>query len=102
MVTTAASLDPGAALLRRYAARRGLSISELSRRTGRDRKAIRRLLQGEAIGLKPWRGDPLFRLLVRELEIPEREVKRALAAHFLAVIEGRKPVPVIIGPRIAA
>lgn len=88
MATTAERLDPAAALLNRYRARRGLTISDLARMIDRDRKAIRRLLDGDAIGLKPWQGESLFWLLVRAMEIPEREALRALAGHFQVAVGG--------------
>lgn len=79
---TDANANPIAALLRRYVQRRGVSTHELGRRIGRTQQAVSLLLTGETTGLKPWNGQRLLFLVAGELEIPERELQRALTAHY--------------------
>lgn len=70
---------PVALVVGRYMQRRRLSVSELSQRTGRTPRAIQYVLSGQSLGLKPWGGEATLMLLAEELEIPERELRRAIA-----------------------
>jgi transcriptional regulator with XRE-family HTH domain len=83
-------------LVQSYAAKRGLSLRELARKIGRSDTAVQALANGglagrstRYLGLRPFRrGDrPLLELVIETLEIPDREVRRALALDL--GIEGR-------------
>jgi len=80
--TTEAPVTPIGALLSRYMKREKLSAEELGRRTSRSSAAVRQILYGESAGLKSWRGDSLLFMLARALEIPERELRKAIADHY--------------------
>jgi len=70
-------VDPRKALIRDYVQRRGLSISELERRTGRSRRAIAKYLNGQSQGEKPWQEESMFVLLIDVLKIPRKELLEA-------------------------
>jgi len=74
-------------LLLRYLRRRDISQRELAREVGRDPKAIRTLMTGESAGVKPWGGDSLLFMVARALEIPQRELDRAVIAHYRGLSE---------------
>lgn len=76
------SVGPVSALLQRYAKRRKVSARELARRIDRDHRVVARMLSGNLLGLKPWQGDSTLFTLARALEIPDKELRKAIADHF--------------------
>lgn len=84
MPADSSTASPITALVRRYVKRRNASTLALSRATGREERTIRLLLAGETTGLKPWQGEALLSIVARELEIPERELRKAIADHYQA------------------
>jgi transcriptional regulator with XRE-family HTH domain len=83
MATQAEQQDPPIpAVVRRYMKRQRLGVMELSRRVGRSHASVSNLLSSDAHGLKPWQGESLLFMIARALEIPERELSRAIAAHY--------------------
>lgn len=84
-------------LLREYAARRGVSASEVARRVGRSRQAVNALMLGHEgpgqtyLGLKVFRrGDlPLVFLVGEALEVPDLKLRRAIHEDQIAALNDR-------------
>lgn len=74
---------PIPAMLVRYMKRRDLGVVELGGLTGRDHSAISQILAGDSVGLKSWRRErPLLFRIAEALQIPDKELRKAIADHF--------------------